>query len=270
MVCRLTPPTGSSPRVRGKQAREGYPFLFDGLIPACAGKTRTAPSTASASEAHPRVCGENRPLLAPYVPLGGSSPRVRGKHVFDAFPELLPGLIPACAGKTPIGQCVRSGTSAHPRVCGENDKDPYSDETLSGSSPRVRGKQPAGRQPPPGLGLIPACAGKTHSDFLLLRAWWAHPRVCGENFLLCSDGFWHEGSSPRVRGKHRDFRRCSDAERLIPACAGKTELWERANIRSGAHPRVCGENARQTRDFAAQWGSSPRVRGKLHPPVGVA
>ena len=70
---------GSSPRVRGKQAREGYPFLFDGLIPACAGKTRTAPSTASASEAHPRVCGENRPLLAPYVPLGGSSPRVRGK-----------------------------------------------------------------------------------------------------------------------------------------------------------------------------------------------
>ena len=71
---------GSSPRVRGKQAREGYPFLFDGLIPACAGKTRTAPSTASASEAHPRVCGENNLQEGSHHLVWGSSPRVRGKQ----------------------------------------------------------------------------------------------------------------------------------------------------------------------------------------------
>ena len=91
----------------------------------------------------------------------------------------------------------------------------------------------------------------------------AHPRVCGENSfgLLAVAGV--VGSSPRVRGKLPPMLRRLLARGLIPACAGKTELWERANIRSGAHPRVCGENARQTRDFAAQWGSSPRVRGKL-------
>ena len=32
---------------------------------------------------------------------------------------------------------------------------------------------------------------------------------------------------------------------------------------------MCGENARQTRDFAAQWGSSPRVRGKQRVSAGA-
>ena len=200
----------------------------------------------------------------------GSSPRVRGKHVFDAFPELLPGLIPACAGKTPIGQCVRSGTSAHPRVCGENDKDPYSDETLSGSSPRVRGKQPAGRQPPPGLGLIPACAGKTRYGMDSQPLKRAHPRVCGENSfgLLAVAGV--VGSSPRVRGKLPPMLRRLLARGLIPACAGKT--WNHSQIRcmTRAHPRVCGENIETFGGAATLSGSSPRVRGKLHPPVGVA
>ena len=51
--------TGSSPRVRGKQA--GTSLLGDGrgLIPACAGKTKTIFTTSRPSAAHPRVCGEN-------------------------------------------------------------------------------------------------------------------------------------------------------------------------------------------------------------------
>ena len=50
--------------------------------------------------------------------------------------------------------------------------------------------------------------------------------------------------------------------RLIPARAGKTELSQGTHGPGPAHPRACGENARDVRDFAAGWGSSPRVRGK--------
>ena len=31
------------------------------------------------------------------------------------------------------------------------------------------------------LGLIPACAGKTHAEEVSRYTDWAHPRVCGEN-----------------------------------------------------------------------------------------
>ena len=173
----------------------------DRLIPACAGKTRGHFPNRYSVRAHPRVCGENMFLTPSQSCCQGSSPRVRGKPAWATRAGVHSGLIPARAGKTIKTPTVTKLCRAHPRVCGENYDKVKAEFFAEGSSPRVRGKQPAGRQPPPGLGLIPACAGKTHSDFLLLRAWWAHPRVCGENFLLCSDGFWHEGSSPRVRGK---------------------------------------------------------------------
>ena len=147
-------------------------------------------------------------------------------------------------------------------MCGENNLQEGSHHLVWGSSPRVRGKLIrtsccCGRG-----GLIPACAGKTSSYAQTASGTRAHPRVCGENLESQSDKVHDAGSSPRVRGKHRDFRRCSDAERLIPACAGKTELWERANIRSGAHPRVCGENYIPRSEWPEPMGSSPRVRGK--------
>ena len=54
----------------------------------------------SAESAHPRVCGENRESPVQGRNLWGSSPRVRGKHETSTFDIELPGLIPACAGKT--------------------------------------------------------------------------------------------------------------------------------------------------------------------------
>ena len=151
---------------------------------------------------------------------------------------------------------------AHPRVCGENSLIRRRRVSLVGSSPRVRGKPCAFITVAAGDGLIPACAGKTHLGFLLLRAWWAHPRVCGENRPGRPGRPGRNGSSPRVRGKPiQDF---SDLFQrgLIPACAGKTGL-RLANRRfSGAHPRVCGENVSATLRVRFGAGSSPRVRGK--------
>ena len=55
-----------------------------------------------------------------------------------------------------------------------------------------------------------------------------------------------------------------DARRLIPACAGKTQRRGPGHAPARAHPRVCGENARRPFASAMIFGSSPRVRGKLH------
>ena len=86
--------------------------------------------------------------------------------------------------------------------------------------------------------------------------------MCGENAFATGNIFTATGSSPRVRGKHRSTWLRRRAERLIPACAGKTISSRTGYPSPGAHPRVCGENFRGFRSNFKRAGSSPRVRGK--------
>ena len=187
---------------------------------------------------------------------------MRGKQLLDGLGGVGGGLIPACAGKTgPPHRDIPRGR-AHPRVCGENTASREPCPSCAGSSPRVRGKHGAAADRLAAAGLIPACAGKTITSRLGRPGGWAHPRVCGENASSGPRGAGAGGSSPRVRGKpgHHDGLRAT--ARLIPACAGKTRPLRGAFTVSGAHPRVCGENA--TSIPVSEWeaGSSPRVRGK--------
>ena len=92
------------------------------------------------AKAHPRVCGENMFVTSITFTAKGSSPRVRGKLEGLQFGVDFEGLIPACAGKTQYGETLEDGTQAHPRVCGENVGNVFSDNSDEGSSPRVRGK----------------------------------------------------------------------------------------------------------------------------------
>ena len=233
---------GSSPRVRGKRIHGESLHLVTGLIPACAGKTLSARNSCRPFRAHPRVCGEN-PIPDPgQISLAGSSPRVRGKlSVWGMW-----------------FFCM----AAHPRVCGENFFTQLIDTRKNGSSPRVRGKPW-----PPGVvinlsRLIPACAGKTAFQDYLPCTGPAHPRVCGENCGQSLRLRTRGGSSPRVRGK-RWFRNSGQPSgRLIPACAGKTTHDRHDHPRTGAHPRVCGENSICSCPVIPANGSSPRVRGK--------
>ena len=93
-----------------------------------------------------------------------------------------------------------------------------------GSSPRVRGKLPDVTENVFNGGLIPACAGKTGLQFVVHFVPTAHPRVCGENLEWLEGVTDMPGSSPRVRGKPGARRRGLRIRRLIPACAGKTQL----------------------------------------------
>ena len=92
--------SGSSPRVRGKPIVAPVEHDPPGLIPACAGKTRAHRRPRPSRTAHPRVCGENEPGQPGRGVLGGSSPRVRGKHGHRGQGQPRRRLIPACAGKT--------------------------------------------------------------------------------------------------------------------------------------------------------------------------
>ena len=140
-VCPHTTPPGSSPRVRGKLLVSVLFAAYNRLIPACAGKTYTLSSPAGSLSAHPRVCGENGNRMGTGVVGSGSSPRVRGKPQGICHICQLPGLIPACAGKTQRPSSPLWEGGAHPRVCGENVCARTVSAASRGSSPRVRGKR---------------------------------------------------------------------------------------------------------------------------------
>ena len=148
-------------------------------------------------------------------------------------------------------------------MCGENPPRTARPPPTNGSSPRVRGKQRGRHARTRVLRLIPACAGKTLGIDELPSYAAAHPRVCGENGSPGDRMPLRAGSSPRVRGKPTSASPYSTTTGLIPACAGKTNCTSGVPPRTGAHPRVCGENPFSTSMAGRGMGSSPRVRGKL-------
>ena len=91
---------GSSPLTRGKRYRGCSRPRSRRLIPAHAGKTRVSGRTSAHTSAHPRSRGENGFSPTPHPAHAGSSPLTRGKRELPGRRCVLPGLIPAHAGKT--------------------------------------------------------------------------------------------------------------------------------------------------------------------------
>ena len=86
--------------MRGKHDQSELLHLWQGNIPAYAGKTVAIVPHGEDAEEHPRVCGENDREEAIMNLEQGTSPRMRGKH--RLWPSLQPPRrnIPAYAGKT--------------------------------------------------------------------------------------------------------------------------------------------------------------------------
>ena len=90
----------------------------------------------------------------------------------------------------------------------------------------------------------------------------------GENSMSMVGNLSVWGSSPRGRGKPVAGALGALCPRLIPAWAGKTNVYPHDGGSPGAHPRVGGENEFDTQTDAHAWGSSPRGRGKpCHAPT---
>ena len=93
-------PEGSSPRMRGTLFNVHEIRGGDGIIPAYAGNTSCRSSSTHPARDHPRVCGEHWSTKLPSLLAAGSSPRMRGTLVVQAFGQRLLGIIPAYAGNT--------------------------------------------------------------------------------------------------------------------------------------------------------------------------
>ena len=112
-----------------------------------------------------------------------------------------------------------------------------------GSSPHARGKPEEAAINGDGVGLIPACAGKTLQPLQAVPALGAHPRMRGENAGHGTSRVCPPGSSPHARGK--------PWLSIYPARY------------RGAHPRMRGENTNGSESMEFARGSSPHARGKL-------
>ena len=112
-----------------------------------------------------------------------------------------------------------------------------------GSPPHARGRLIGSHPIRVGRGITPACAGKT--DRLpartALRA--DHPRMRGEDFMLASAQPLAAGSPPHARGRLHEHTELTLAERITPACAGKTRWRKARSPPKRDHPRMRGEDS---------------------------
>ena len=152
-----------------------------GIIPACAGSTRSTTARSPGIRDHPRMCGEHQ--FVDGFPGGqkGSSPHVRGARTRRHGQRQRQGIIPACAGSTSCGSGLPLGSRDHPRMCGEHlstknrasvsgdhprmcgEHNPVVNTATgsAGSSPHVRGTLVLCLVKTWPRGIIPACAGST-------------------------------------------------------------------------------------------------------------
>ena len=150
------------------------------------------------------MCGEHVVSEHLHGHVQGSSPHVRGARLTLSTQPPATGIIPACAGSTPLLARIRP--------------------IQQGSSPHVRGAQKHCRHRRGVPGIIPACAGSTIRFYPECGGNGDHPRMCGEHSLSINHAGTPVGSSPHVRGA--PVMRLSGVHRagIIPACAGSTGL----------------------------------------------
>ena len=238
-----------------------FPKLRVGIIPACAGSTRSRRAARAWRRDHPRMCGEHSDALGQVGILQGSSPHVRGAHGTKTLGLLFGGIIPACAGSTWHQDARTVVRRDHPRMCGEHVMCLESVWIELGSSPHVRGAPGVDGRLRRCGGIIPACAGSTRRNACGRFASRDHPRMCGEHGEIEVDGCACPGSSPHVRGALAVIRFWRTIVGIIPACAGSTAPADHILPSCRDHPRMCGEHDGVQAILTTDKGSSPHVRG---------
>ena len=87
--------------------------------------------------------------------------------------------------------------------------------------------------------------------------------MCGEQKFRSTQMPTVVGSPPRVRGTAVRMGRLPNKSRITPACAGNSGVLQSRPLRSGDHPRVCGEQPHGGGNQLVIGGSPPRVRGTV-------
>ena len=164
---------GTVPRPpdRGRQAR---------FIPAHAGNSRCRRRMPAAPAVHPRACGEQAERIIIRGDIGGSSPRMRGTGILPLFALRAIRFIPAHAGNSSRWRASCWQRPVHPRACGEQIGHGQRLNAGAGSSPRMRGTEPASQSRNVVPRFIPAHAGNRCEKRKPPNFPPVHPRACGE------------------------------------------------------------------------------------------
>ena len=130
-----------APRMRGKELNTVLFIVSDGITPAYAGKSQRRWFPRLTQRDHPRVCGEKKAVAAVAETPAGSPPRMRGKVLRYTTQAISRRITPAYAGKSIATRLYRGSMIwDHPRVCGEKSGTESNAVRISGSPPRMRGK----------------------------------------------------------------------------------------------------------------------------------
>ena len=239
------------------------------FIPAHAGNRPRQQWHGQSCAVHPRACGEQTVKAVRSCAAIGSSPRMRGTVVHHQEYLHYIRFIPAHAGNSKSPFSLASRIPVHPRACGEQSGESTWLNRYSGSSPRMRGTDAAGRRLVCRHRFIPAHAGNSPSLVSGAGAGRVHPRACGEQERQMRRMWQYVGSSPRMRGTVSRHTRHGQLRRFIPAHAGNRIPPPICIVAAPVHPRACGEQPWSSNQACASSGSSPRMRGTVHPLHGV-
>ena len=237
------------------------------FIPARAGNTETAPSSAGPPSVHPRSRGEHHQFGGETEPRIGSSPLARGTRASRRSRGRPFRFIPARAGNTRRPLSGNAFRPVHPRSRGEHLADGGGVLRQDGSSPLARGTRcdPRGRHRP--LRFIPARAGNTAPTSPAASSVTVHPRSRGEHRDTPTWTGADTGSSPLARGTPSLRPLALLSSRFIPARAGNTMRPSTAPLSAPVHPRSRGEHRAHRIQEWDCLGSSPLARGtQARPP----
>ena len=213
---------GSSPHTRGARRHRHPRRGRRGIIPAYAGSTRGSARRAHRTGDHPRIRGEHGDAIDGVGDEDGSSPHTRGARFSRDTDTPAIGIIPAYAGST--GRRPRRGRSGrdHPRIRGEHRRAGQPGALDRGSSPHTRGAHAALDVEGLAARIIPAYAGSTFRQRILVGTGQDHPRIRGEHEPDAVRLVGSSGSSPHTRGAPADRLGGHQDGRIIPAYAGST------------------------------------------------
>ena len=172
-------PAGSSPHARGLRPEPGRPGPGCGIIPACAGFTHHHRERMDHHGDHPRMRGVYEWETGEGQAACGSSPHARGLLAEDVAAGQHVGIIPACAGFTPLSAAASTAMTDHPRMRGVYRKAFEDYQVVAGSSPHARGLLASRRARNTASGIIPACAGFTLGVPVTVTGVPDHPRMRG-------------------------------------------------------------------------------------------
>ena len=149
----------------------------------------------------------------------------------------------------------------HPRSRGVYPTESEKTQWQTGSSPLARGLPSNFRTLSGMVGIIPARAGFTSGNGMMVEAPTDHPRSRGVYGEEVTEENFREGSSPLARGLRFMGRRRGETVRIIPARAGFTAQHSAVVWVVGDHPRSRGVYSTHVGCLLATCGSSPLARG---------